>query len=56
MSIEEILKAERAKYSLPIEELSTFLYTPTLYTQMKALFSAGPTNKYNPNIFNKSRL
>lgn len=56
MSIEEILKAERAKYTLPIEELSTFLYTPTLYAQMKALFAAAPTNKYSPNIFNKSRL
>ena len=56
MSIESILKTERAKHNLPIQKLSEFLYTPPLYHQMRALLEEAPVHEYNPNIYNKSRL
>jgi acyl-CoA oxidase len=56
MSIESILKTERAKHNLPIQKLSEFLYTPTLYHQLKTLLDAAPVHDYNPNMYNKSRL
>lgn len=56
MSIESILDRQRSKYTLPIQKLSEFLYTPTIYRQLRAVLEAGPTHDYNPNIYNKSRL
>lgn len=56
MSIESILKTERAKYTLPIQKLSEFLYTPTFFHQMKTVLEAAPILDHNPNLYNKSRL
>jgi hypothetical protein len=56
MSIENILKAERAKFTLPTEKLSEFLYTPNFYHQMKTYLDLAPVLDHNPNLFNKSRL
>jgi acyl-CoA oxidase len=56
MSIESILKTERSKYTLPVQKLSEFLYTPLIYRQMRAIFEAAPVHDYNPNMYNKSRL
>jgi hypothetical protein len=56
MSIESILKTERAKYTLPTQKLSEFLYTPFIWKQLQTVLEKAPTHDYNPNMYNKSRL